>query len=92
MEVKKGAMGQEEFRSMLDARCGLMLDVTSRTLEEDPDLKLCEGLRLIEATRRAFARLAPDIVSSFEATELPRLRGILMERFGLAELPLGPLH
>lgn len=85
-------MGTDEFRSMLDARCGLMLDVTSRTLEEDPDLKLCEGLRLIEATRRAFARLAPDVVLSFETTELPRLRGILMERFGVAELPAGPLN
>lgn len=77
---------------MVDARCGVMLDVTSRTLEEDPDLRLCEGLRLIEATHKAIARLAPDIVASFEAAELPRLRGILMERFGLAELPPGPLN
>jgi len=77
---------------MVDARCGLMLDVTSRTLEEDPDLKLCEGLRLIEATHKAISRLAPDIVASFEAAELPRLRGILMERFGVAELPPGPLN
>ncbi len=92
MEVNKGAMGTDDFRSMLDARCGLMLEVASRTLEEDPDLKLCEGLRLIEATHRALTRLAPDVVPSFEATELPRLRGILMERFGLPELPPGPLN
>lgn len=92
MSLETVVVNSDDFRSMLDARCGLMLDVTSRTLEEDPDLKLCEGLRLIEATRRAFARLAPDSVSSFEATELPRLRGILMERFGLAELPPGPLN
>jgi len=85
-------MEPDDFRLLLDARCGLMLDVTSRTLQEDPDLKLCEGLRLIEATHRAFARLAPDIVQSFEAIELPRLRLILMERFGLAELPPGPLN
>lgn len=77
---------------MVDARCGVMLEVTSRTLEEDPDLRLCEGIRLIEATHKAIARLAPDIVASFEAAELPRLRGILMERFGLAELPSGPLN
>lgn len=77
---------------MVDARCGVMLEVTSRTLEEDPDLRLCEGLRLIEATHKAIARLAPDIVASFEAAELPRLRGILMERFGVAELPPGPLN
>lgn len=69
-----------------------MLEVASRTIEEDPDLKLCEGLRLIEATHRAFARLAPDVVQSFEAVELPRLRGLLMERFGVAELPPGPLN
>jgi len=69
-----------------------MLEVASRTIEEDPDLKLCEGLRLIEATHRAFARLAPDIVPSFEVIELPRLRGLLMERFGVAELPPGPLN
>ncbi len=49
---------------MVDARCELMLDVTRNTLEEDPDLRLCEGLRLIEATRRAIARLAPDIVAA----------------------------
>jgi len=85
-------MESDEFRSTLDARCSLMLEVASRTLEEDPDLKLCEGLRLIEATHRAFARLAPDTVSSFEAIELPRLRGLLMERFGVAELPSGPLN
>jgi len=85
-------MESDDFRSMVDARCGVMLEVTSRTLEEDPDLRLCEGLRLIEATHKAIARLAPDIVAWFEAAELPRLRGILMERFGLAELPPGPLN
>jgi len=85
-------MGSDEFRSNLDAKCGLMLDVTSRTLEEDPDLKLCEGLRLIEATHRAIARLAPDVVASFEDAELPRLRGILLQRFGLFELPSGPVN
>jgi hypothetical protein len=85
-------MKSDDFRSMLDARCCLMLEVASRTIEEDPDLKLCEGLRLIEATHRAFARLAPDVVQTFEAIELPRLRGLLMERFGVAELPPGPLN
>ena len=90
--METGVKNPDDFRSMVDARCGLMLDVTSRTLEEDPDLKLCEGLRLIEATRKAIARLAPDVVASFEAAELPRLRGILMERFGVAELPPGPLN
>ena len=90
--METGVTDSDDFRSMVDSRCGLMLDVTSRTLEEDPDLKLCEGLRLIEATRRAIARLAPEVMASFEAAELPRLRGILMERFGVAELPPGPLN
>jgi hypothetical protein len=66
-------MTTDDFRSRADARCELMLDVTRKTLEEDPDLRLCEGLRLIEH-------------------ELPGLRNILMERFGLLELPSGPIN
>jgi len=69
-----------------------MLDVTRKTLKEDPDLRLCEGLRLIEATHRAVGRLAPDAVEAFESEELPSLRNILMERFGLTELPSGPVN
>ena len=85
-------MTADDFRSKVDARCELMLDVTRRTLEEDPDLKLCEGLRLIEATHKAVGRLAPDAVAAFENEELPDLRNILMERFGLSELPPGPIN
>ena len=85
-------MTADDFRSMVDARCELMLDVTRRTLEEDPDLRLCEGLRLIEATHKAVGRLAPDAVEAFENEELPGLRNILMERFGLSELPPGPVN
>ena len=85
-------MTNDTFRSMADARCELMLDVTRRTLKEDPDLRLCEGLRLIEATRKAMVRLAPEAVEAFESDELPGLREILMERFGLSELPPGPVN
>ena len=85
-------MTTDDYRSIADARCELMLDVTRRTLEEDPDLRLCEGLRLIEATRKAVGRLAPDAVDAFENDELPGLRDILMERFGLSELPSGPIN
>jgi hypothetical protein len=85
-------MSTGDFRSKIDARCELMLDVTRRTLEEDPDLLLCEGLRLIEATRRAVGRLAPDALEAFESEELPGLRTILMERFGVSELPTGPVN
>ena len=73
-------MTTDEFRSKADARYELMLDVTRKTLEEDPDLRLCEGLRLIEA------------IEAFENNELPSLRSILMERFGLSELPSGPVN
>ncbi len=85
-------MTADDFRSMVDARCELMLDVTRKTLEEDPDLKLCEGLRLIEATHKAVSRLAPEAVEAFENEELPDLRNILMERFGLSELPSEPIN
>jgi hypothetical protein len=85
-------MTSGDFRSKVDARCELMLDVTRKTLEEDPDLRLCEGLRLIEATRKAVGRLAPDAIDAFESEELPSLRSILMERFGLSELPAGPVN
>jgi hypothetical protein len=85
-------MTTDKFDSPLDARSELMLDVTCRTLEEDPDLKLCEGLRLIEATRKALARMAPESRDLFDSDVLPRLRKVLMERFGLAELPPGPVN
>ena len=85
-------MTNDDFRSQVDARCELMLDVTRKTLEEDPELRLCEGLRLIEATHRAVGRLAPDAMEAFENEELPSLRSILMQRFGLSELPSGPVN
>lgn len=82
----------DEDPPVFDARCELMLDVTCRTLEEDPDLLLCEGLRLIEATRKAVLRMAPESAAVFESEVLPRMRDILMTRFGLSELPPGPVN
>ena len=75
-----------------DARCLLMLDVTCQTLRSDPDLLLCEGLRLIEATRTAISRLAPSSLETFESQVMPQMRTILMERFGVVELPPHPLN
>jgi hypothetical protein len=69
-----------------------MLDVTWQTLRSDPDLKLCEGLRLIDATRTAVSRLAPSSVEAFDRDVLPQLRSALMERFGLSELPDPPVN
>ena len=92
LELDAISMGSDDPRHPYSTRCELMLDVTLRTLESDPDLKLCEGLRLIDATHRAISRLAPEAVPSFEANDLPRLRKILMERFGVSELPGGPVN
>lgn len=75
-----------------DARCVLMLDVTCHTLRSDPELRLCEGLRLIDATRKAVARLAPASLDVFDANVLPQMREILLDRFGLPELPRLPIN
>ena len=75
-----------------DARCKLMLDVTWQTLRSDPELKLCEGLRLIDATRTAISRLAPASTDFFDREVLPQMRSALMERFGLSELPANPIN
>jgi len=75
-----------------DARCELMLDVALQTLRSDPDLRLCEGLRLIEATRTAVSRLAPTSMDLFDREVLPQMRSTLMERFGLSELPANPIN
>lgn len=75
-----------------DARCELMLDVALQTLRSDPDLRLCEGLRLIDATRTAVSRLAPAQAESFERQVLPQMRSALMQRFGLSELPTGNVN
>ena len=72
------------FGTELDSRCQLMLEVTSRILSSDPDLRLCEGLRLIDATRTAMGRMAPESLDSFDSRVAPRLRGILLERFGIS--------
>jgi len=74
------------------SRYEVMLDVAMRTLADDPDLRLCEGLRLIEATRTAVARHAPASLELFESRALPRMRKVLMERFGMVVRPECDLH
>jgi hypothetical protein len=68
-----------------DGRCQLLLEVTCETLRTDPNLKLCEGLRLIQAARTAIARLAPGSLETFELRVMPLMRQMLMERFGVSE-------
>jgi hypothetical protein len=36
--------------------------------------------------------MAPESLDLFESDVLPRMRSILMERFGLSELPSGPVN
>ncbi len=68
-----------------DRRSQLMLDVTYHTLQSDPDLRLCEGLRLIEAARSAVARLEPASLETMEIRVVPMLRQVLLERFGVSD-------
>ena len=85
-------MSDDDLSIAHEAHCELMLDVTRRTLASDPELRLCEGLRLIEATRAAMMRLAPCSLDVLESEIMPGLKNILMERFGLSELPPGPIN
>ena len=75
-----------------ESRYSVMLDVAMQTLANDPELKLCEGLRLIEATRTAIARHAPASLELFESHALPRMRETLMHRFGMVTCPDCDLH
>ena len=75
-----------------ESRYSVMLDVAMQTLANDPDLKLCEGLRLIEATRTAVARHSPACLDIFDSRALPRLREALMHRFGMAICPDCDIH
>jgi hypothetical protein len=81
-----------QSRGDSSARCSLLLDVTMDTLRSDPDLRLCEGLRLIEAARTAILRLDASLVDEFEASILPKMKEALMDRFGIATLPDGPMQ
>jgi hypothetical protein len=82
----------------LDARCVLMLEVTCHTLRSDPELRLCEGLRLIEAARTAVSRIAPAALTNFDHSLLPRMRVVgsvstlSAERFGVSDLPNLPVN
>ncbi len=78
-------MKNEMSFSSFSPRCELVLDVTLDTLRSDPDLRLCEGLRLIEATRKAIRRMDPASLDIFEDRVVPYLRETLMDRFGVVE-------
>lgn len=75
-----------------ESRYDVMLDVAMQTLKSDPQLKLCEGLRLIEATRTAVARHSPASLDLFERKVLPKMRETLMHRFGMVMCPECDIH
>ncbi len=75
-----------------ESRYDVMLDVAMQTLANDPELKLCEGLRLIEATRRSVARYSPASLDIFDSRVLPRMRETLMHRFGMVICPDCDIH
>ena len=86
-------MGQmQSVCEKTESRYDVMLDVAMQTLENDPELKLCEGLRLIEATRTAVARHSPALLDIFESRVLPRMRETLMRRFGMVTCPECDIH
>ena len=86
-------MGQISWlKDKAESRYEVMLDVAMQTLKSDPDLKLCEGLRLIEATRTAVARHSPATLDLFERRVLPKMRETLMHRFGMVTCPEGEIH
>ncbi len=74
------------------SRFDVMLDVAMHTLANDPELKLCEGLRLIEATRTAVAKHSPASLDIFESRVLPQMRETLMHRFGMVTCPGCDIH
>jgi len=62
-----------------------IFEVTLQTLRHDDELRLCEALRLIEATRKAVERNHPQALESFDREVLPQLRQALNLRFNLPE-------
>lgn len=71
------------FGEGFDRRCRLMVDSIVDIIQSDPELKLCEGLRLLEATRSALARVDTASVERFDLEVLPHIRRLLLERFGI---------
>ncbi|GEM_PF-3043772 len=79
---------EHDMRGMVaEARCRLMGEMVLDIIRSDPELKLCEGLRLLEATRSAVARMDSGSLDHFEARILPLARRTLLERFGIDPTP-----
>lgn len=71
-----------------ELRFRLIVDTAFEIIRFDEELRFCEGLRLIEATRRSIAQLDPAMADRFEDDCAREMRRALMERFGID--PEGP--
>ncbi len=80
-------LGHDMRGMAVEARCRLMGEMVLDIIRSDPELKLCEGLRLLEATRSAVARMDSGSLDHFEAQVLPLARRVLLERFGIDPSP-----
>ncbi len=80
-------MGSTDNIALLERRCRLIAEVTLEILREDPDLTLCEGIRLVDSAREAIERLAPAARDVFLSETIPALRRALLERFQITVDP-----
>jgi len=75
-----------------DRRCRLMVETVIDIIHSDQELRLCEGLRLLEATRGALARVDAASLHRFDMEILPGIRRRLLERFGIDPWAGGPAN
>ncbi len=87
-----GRSGKGPVASCDHSRFRMMVEVTIGILRSDDGLRLCEGLRLIDAARQSAARMGPDAVAAFDRHVYPEMRRVLMDRFGIEDLPEGTLN
>lgn len=78
--------GQGGFGDGFDRKCRLMVESIVDIIQSDAELGLCEGLRLLEATRCALARVDAASADRFDLQVLPHIRRHLLERFGIDPL------
>ncbi len=76
-----------EFQSDLDGRTRLMLSIVEDMFVSDPELRLCEGLRLLRSIETACARAGADRLEVFMRYIRPQLHERLLQCFGITPDP-----
>lgn len=71
----------------LDGRTRLMLSVVEDMLNGDSELRLCEGLRLLQSIETACARAGSEGLDVFVQHIRPRLHAQLLHGFGICPDP-----